>query len=200
MTNNIYALFKTLGLVLSIIALSNAQSPNPKAHFNMTVVSDTLHSVVSEDTIGEKAATSRFIIANKLWQLPVLEDSTGSPGILESSIFKSYSSSERDPFNFPYKKWHLKKNGRSTKHDPHFDFRSWQKPAILVTAVATNWLSFYMKRKADDYYEKYKATSDVDKLERYYNRTKYFDTASNVFLGIATLTLSGYLYLLLTSD
>ncbi|MEJ2544764.1 MAG: PQQ-binding-like beta-propeller repeat protein [Calditrichaceae bacterium] len=72
------------------------------------------------------------------------------------------------------------------------------KPALLATAVATNWASFYIKRKADDYYDIYRESSDLDRMEKYYNRAGDFDAYANIMLGVSAAALTIYFYYLMT--
>jgi hypothetical protein len=72
------------------------------------------------------------------------------------------------------------------------------KPAFLATAVATNWASFYIKRKADDYYDIYRESSDLDRMEKYYNRAGDFDAYANIMLGVSAAALTIYFYYLMT--
>lgn len=72
------------------------------------------------------------------------------------------------------------------------------KPALLATAVATNWASFYIKRKADDYYDVYRETSNLDRMERYYDKAGDYDVYANIMLGVSAAALTAYFYYLLT--
>lgn len=75
--------------------------------------------------------------------------------------------------------------------------RKYLRPGLVVTAVATNWASFYLKRKADDYYADYQKTSDISKLNRYYKKAADFDIYSSVLLGISATALATYFYLMI---
>ncbi len=78
-------------------------------------------------------------------------------------------------------------------------FKHWLKPGLAVATVLSNWASFYLKRRADDYYRLYRHTSDLNKIQSYYAQTKNFDTFSNVMLSVSITSLGGFLYLLITS-
>ncbi len=78
------------------------------------------------------------------------------------------------------------------------NLKAYLKPALIITAVASNWASFYLKRKADDYYDIYLETSSLSKLNQYYDKSADFDAYASVMLGVSVAALSGYLYLLLT--
>jgi len=73
-----------------------------------------------------------------------------------------------------------------------------RKPALIVTAVAANWLSFYLKRRADDYYIEYRKSSSPSDMRRYYNTSADFDRYSTVALGISTAALSAFFFFLLS--
>lgn len=77
-------------------------------------------------------------------------------------------------------------------------FKRYLKPGLVVTAITTNWLSFYLKRKADDYYDKYQSSSEVSRINHYYDKTEQFDMYSSVLLGVSTAATASFLYLLLT--
>ncbi len=71
------------------------------------------------------------------------------------------------------------------------------KPGLAALAVISNWTSFYLKRKADDYYRDYRHSSDIRKLNDYYSKTQTFDTLSNVMLGVSVASVTTFLYLLI---
>ncbi len=71
------------------------------------------------------------------------------------------------------------------------------KPGLATLAIACNWGSFYLKRRADDYYRRYRRTSDLTRLNYYYSRTRDFDNFSNVLLTVSVISISVYLYLLI---
>ncbi|NOX88428.1 MAG: hypothetical protein GXO77_05325 [Calditrichaeota bacterium] len=71
------------------------------------------------------------------------------------------------------------------------------KPGLATLAIACNWGSFYLKRRADDYYRRYRRTSDLTRLNYYYARTRDFDNFSNVLLTVSVISISVYLYLLI---
>ena len=72
------------------------------------------------------------------------------------------------------------------------------KSVLILSAVAANWMSFYLKRQADNYYDRYKGASSLKKLNNYYDKTQQFDTLSGVMLGVSAAALSGFIYLTLT--
>jgi hypothetical protein len=72
------------------------------------------------------------------------------------------------------------------------------KTSLILSALAANWLSFYLKRQADDYYKDYRRASSLAKLNNYYTKTRDFDVYSNIMLGISAAALSSYVYLTLT--
>ncbi|MCD6374890.1 MAG: hypothetical protein J7L94_05145 [Caldisericaceae bacterium] len=72
------------------------------------------------------------------------------------------------------------------------------KPGLATLALLSNWGSFYLKRVADDYYERYQHTSNLRQINYYYHKTQQFDQWSNVLLGVSVISISVYLYLLLS--
>lgn len=80
----------------------------------------------------------------------------------------------------------------------HNNKRKYIRPGLVLTAVAANWTSFYLKRKADDYYEDYRRSSNVSKINKYYDRASSFDVYSSIMLGVSATALTTYLYLLVT--
>ena len=72
------------------------------------------------------------------------------------------------------------------------------KTGLIISAIAANWLSFYFKREADDYYKSYRSASNLSKINDFYDKSRQFDTYSSIMLGISATALSGYIYLSLT--
>jgi hypothetical protein len=75
-------------------------------------------------------------------------------------------------------------------------FRKYAKPILAATSITTNWLSFYLKRKADDYYDKYKTSSNSEKIKKYYDRTERFDLYASIMLGVSTAATTAFFYYL----
>jgi len=95
------------------------------------------------------------------------------------SLSQPESNKERWSFTWLFKKEH-------------------RKPALIVTAVAANWLSFYLKRRADDYYIHYRKSSNLSDMRRYYATSAVYDRYSAVALGISTAALSAFFYFFLS--
>jgi len=76
-------------------------------------------------------------------------------------------------------------------------FRKYSKPILAATSITSNWLSFYLKRKADDYYDKYKASSNSSKISKYYDRTEQCDLYASVMLGVSTAATAAFFYYLI---
>jgi hypothetical protein len=77
-------------------------------------------------------------------------------------------------------------------------FKKSLKPGLITAAIAANWTSFYLKRRADDYYDKYNATSSISRMNHYYDKSVEFDVYSSIMLGVSVTALSTYIYLLFT--
>ncbi len=84
-----------------------------------------------------------------------------------------------------------------TQEKSHFLKQS-VKPGLATLAVLSNWTSFYLKRKADDYYRDYQRASDLKKINKFYAKTQNFDAFSNIMLGVSAASLSTFLYLMIT--
>lgn len=72
------------------------------------------------------------------------------------------------------------------------------KNGMILGAVASNWLSFYLKRLADSHYKKYRNASSTHNINKYKNNFKDYDLYSQITLGISSALLSGYIYISLT--
>ncbi|KAA3617240.1 MAG: hypothetical protein D8M58_03360 [Calditrichaeota bacterium] len=83
-------------------------------------------------------------------------------------------------------------------YQPPIMKRTKLKSGLLISAIAANWLSFYLKRQADDNYKNYRSASNLSKINNYYDRSKQFDNYSSIMLGISVAALSSYIYISLT--
>lgn len=72
------------------------------------------------------------------------------------------------------------------------------KSGLIFSAIAANWLAFYLKRQADANYSKYQSASSISAIKQYYDRAGKFDDASSILLGISATALCGYIYMVLT--
>ena len=72
------------------------------------------------------------------------------------------------------------------------------QPGTLVLAVVSNWTSFYLKRRADDYYDNYRQTTNLSKINHYYNQAANYDQYAVVMLGVSATALATYFYFLFT--
>lgn len=90
-----------------------------------------------------------------------------------------------------------KTNKLIVRHKKKTGKQKYLKPALLTTAIAANWASFYIKRKADDYYDIYRKTSNLDRMEKYYNRAADYDVYANIMLGVSAAALTAYFYYLM---
>ncbi len=75
--------------------------------------------------------------------------------------------------------------------------RQYSKPVLLSTAVLTNWLAFYLKRKADDNYRKYQQTSGLSEMKNFYDKTRQLDLYSNISLSVSAASLLSFFYLII---
>ncbi|MBN2425329.1 MAG: hypothetical protein JXR46_10180 [Calditrichaceae bacterium] len=74
------------------------------------------------------------------------------------------------------------------------------KPALIASAVTANWASFYMRRQADDFYDEYKKTSDISRLNYYYDKADTYDTYATAALIVSVAATSALLYILIFDD
>lgn len=70
------------------------------------------------------------------------------------------------------------------------------KRGLLVGAIAANWLSFYLKRRADSYYSRYQSVNNLSQIRNNYHRSQQFDNLSSAFLGLSVAALGTYIYLI----
>lgn len=91
-----------------------------------------------------------------------------------------------------------KTNKLLVRHKKRTRQQKYIKPVLLTTAIAANWASFYIKRKADDYYDIYRETSNLDRMEKYYSRAADYDVYANILLGVSAAALTAYFYYLMT--
>jgi len=86
----------------------------------------------------------------------------------------------------------------ATKVPSRSRFRKYSKPVLAATAISTNWLSFYLKRKADGYYDKYEGSSNSSKIKHFYDRTEQYDLYSSLMLGVSTAATAAFFYYLIS--
>jgi hypothetical protein len=87
---------------------------------------------------------------------------------------------------------------KEADYQPQSQSYSKLKTGLLIGAIAANWVSFYLKRQADDNYSKYTHASNMDAINRYYDRAADFDKASTLMLSLSAAVLTGYIYLSLS--
>ncbi len=97
------------------------------------------------------------------------------------------------PYRLMFRQWNVQINRQKSPSV----YRTYLKPGLAALAIATNWASFYLKRKADDYYQRYHATSNLSKINEYYKQTQKFDRYSEIMLGISITGFTAYFALLL---
>ena len=107
----------------------------------------------------------------KLKQAEYLEEQK----ILSSTITKPILYSEKD-------------------YIPKYENKNSIKTTLIISAVTANWISFYLKRRADSYYENYQSSSNLKKINHYYDQTKLYDNLSGIMLGVSVAALSTYIY------
>jgi hypothetical protein len=74
---------------------------------------------------------------------------------------------------------------------------TWFKEGFVVVSLLSSWAAFYFKREADKYYAKYPRVGDVSLMNKYYNKTKRFDTYSDISISVSVASLGTYMYFLI---
>lgn len=74
---------------------------------------------------------------------------------------------------------------------------SWFKEGFVFVSVISSWAAFYFKREADKNYAKYNSTTNVVKMNDYYNKTKRLDRCSDISITISIGSLATYMYFLI---
>lgn len=77
---------------------------------------------------------------------------------------------------------------------PNISDTSYLKDGLILGAIATNWLSFYLKRIADSHYGKYKKAGSSADIRKHKNNFRDFDLYSQIGLGVSSALLTGYIY------
>lgn len=72
------------------------------------------------------------------------------------------------------------------------------KNSLLFTSIVANWTSFYLKGRADNYYDSYQQAGGAASAKHYYKKTEQFDDYSTAVLIISGVTFTIYLYYMLT--
>ena len=75
--------------------------------------------------------------------------------------------------------------------------KSYLKHGILVGSIASNWLSFYLKRQADMYYDSYKQSNNLSQLNHYYDKARRYDNYATTAIVVSGVALATYVYILI---
>lgn len=148
-----------------------------------------------------------LIVSDKdsvLGKTPLILNDALHPGIvyLEKPGFISIAVNTYDDY---WPKTVVLKRDEKTAQTVHYPMlphrqsflKTHYKAGLAATAVVSNWLSFYMKRRADDYYRKYQCSSSLDRINYYYDRTERYDRYASILLGVSTAATTTYLYILI---
>lgn len=73
---------------------------------------------------------------------------------------------------------------------------TYTRRGTLAAAILANWAAFYLRRRADDYYGKYRRANRLKDIQTFYDKTAEFDRYSNAMLVVSGVALSTYLYFL----
>jgi hypothetical protein len=83
------------------------------------------------------------------------------------------------------------------KSGPEKSHFKWYREGLIVTSVVSSWASFFYKRKADEYYDRYMHTADPFQMVMSFRRTQDFDRYADIALGISLVSLGIYLFILI---
>ena len=113
------------------------------------------------------------------------------------TVFTDSSDSSRSQFPVWQRKI-IDKESFSPKNKKNAGFKKFIKPGLIISSIALNWTSFYLKRQADNYYSDYQRTSNIKRMNNYYKKAELYDDLSNIALGAAVSSLSVFFYYMLT--
>jgi hypothetical protein len=74
---------------------------------------------------------------------------------------------------------------------------SWEREGLVLGSLISSWVSFYLKREADRYYDKYQRTTNPERLRSYADKTREYDRYSEIAIGVSITTLATYMYFLI---
>jgi hypothetical protein len=74
---------------------------------------------------------------------------------------------------------------------------AWYREGFIAVSLLSSWAAFYFKREADKYYNKYTHIGDVALMNKYYDKTKKFDTFSDISISVSIASLGTYMYFLI---
>jgi len=72
------------------------------------------------------------------------------------------------------------------------------KRIVLVGAIAANWIGFFLKRRADNYYSKYQSSNTLSEIDKNFHRSRQFDNLSSALLGISLAAFGTYIYMIVS--
>ena len=74
----------------------------------------------------------------------------------------------------------------------------WYREGLVVTSLLSSWASYFLKREADQTYQRYQRASDSREMIALYSQTKHYDTLSEIAIVVSATTLATYFYMLVT--
>jgi hypothetical protein len=75
---------------------------------------------------------------------------------------------------------------------------NWFRESLILTSFISSWTAFMFKRKADQNYASYLASSNPFMMDRYYNEAQKFDRYTEVAIGVSVAALTVYMIWLIT--
>jgi len=161
-------------------------------------INDTL--IISEDVVKIESGVYRFKSRPQIsysWPSISVESEIkiepGDTTYFQLAAHKSIASNVNSNPTFPKTTSYKELN-----YHPNLSRYPKLKTGLLITSIAANWLAFYLKREADNNYNKYGQASSNSDINKFYDRASNFDNASSVALTISAMALTGYIYIALT--
>jgi len=74
---------------------------------------------------------------------------------------------------------------------------SWYREGLVALSLISSWGAFYLKREADQRYNKYMSTGNPALMDKYFNDSRRFDSYSEISLGVSVAALGTYMYFLI---
>lgn len=116
------------------------------------------------------------------------------PGYIDKKTFVSPNQYE---YFFSLKPESIKKDIKFASTGLENSQTTWFKEGFVFVSVLSSWAAFYFKREADKNYDKYLIEGNSSKMNKYYDRTKRFDTYSDISIAVSLTSLGTYMYFLI---
>lgn len=74
--------------------------------------------------------------------------------------------------------------------------KKYYRQSLVATTVVANWGAFYLKRRADNYYQQYLKAGNKNQIQKYYREATRYDNYATIALVVSGAALSAYLWFL----